>query len=142
MDNPTEGPIPCNCPNACKAEYEWVDMEQMLWGSGVTDESGRPYTGNNRTYCNGLVSRISTKPLISNCTSKEAAATFLEAHPTLCMKIKEYATVNLDTLSIEMLSQFIHDKILPKLLQDNDNEDDEGNNEKVEILDYENRIKD
>ena len=36
---------------------------------------------------------------------------FLHQNPDICTKIKEYGRTNLDTLSIEMLSDFIHDKV-------------------------------
>ena len=43
---------------------------------------------------------------------------FLHQNPDICTNIKEYARENLDTLSIEMLSDFIHDKVLPILVMD------------------------
>ena len=43
---------------------------------------------------------------------------FLHENPEICTAIKEYARTNLDTLSIEMLSEFIHDKVLPNLVKD------------------------
>jgi hypothetical protein len=50
---------------------------------------------------------------------------FLNAHPYLCLRITRYARENLDTLSIEMLAEYIHDKILPRLVRDDDDEDDD-----------------
>jgi len=63
------------------------------------------------------------------------------------MKIKQYACENLETLSIEMLSEFIHDKILPRLLFDENNTNDDDDSDKTplqnakNIPDYENRLK-
>jgi hypothetical protein len=37
---------------------------------------------------------------------------------TSCTNVKEYARESLDTLSIKMLSDFIHDKVLPNLVMD------------------------
>ena len=38
--------------------------------------------------------------------------------------MKQYGTENLDTLSIEMFSEFIHDKVLPTLVNDEENRDE------------------
>jgi hypothetical protein len=38
------------------------------------------------------------------------------------MNIKRYGKENLDTLSIEMLSEYIHDKVLPALVHSTFNE--------------------
>ena len=40
---------------------------------------------------------------------------FLHANPDICMNIQRYGKENLDTLSIEMLLEYIHDKVLPAL---------------------------
>jgi len=48
---------------------------------------------------------------------------FLHANPDLCMNIKRYGKENLDTLFIEMLSEYIHDKVLlPALVHSTFNE--------------------
>ena len=60
------------------------------------------------------------------------------------MKIKQYACENLETLSIEMLSEFIHEKILPRLLLEHDEDDDDDINRLQNtdnIPDYENRLR-
>ena len=49
---------------------------------------------------------------------KKNLPSFLHENPEMCTTIKEYARTNLDTLSIEMLSEFIHDKVLPNLVMD------------------------
>jgi hypothetical protein len=70
---------------------------------------------------------------------------FLHAHPHLCTRIKQYATENLDTLSIEMLSEFIHDKILPTLVKDERRRDDDLDGEipvdRTTIPNYDEKIK-
>ena len=60
------------------------------------------------------------------------------------MKIKQYACKNLETLSIAMLSEFIHKKILPRLLLEHDEDDDDDINRLQNtdnIPDYENRLR-
>ena len=47
---------------------------------------------------------------------------FLHANPNICMNIQRYANENLDALSIEMLSEYIHDKVLPALVHSTFNE--------------------
>ena len=48
---------------------------------------------------------------------------FLHANPDICMNIQRYGKKeNLDTLSIEMLSEYIHDKDLPALVHSTFNE--------------------
>ena len=61
------------------------------------------------------------------------------------MKIKQYATENLYTLSIKMLCEFIHDKILPCLVNDKENDND-GNEDKQQavrenIMDYDIKLR-
>ena len=50
--------------------------------------------------------------------TKKNLPPFLQENPDICTNIKEYARENLDTLSIEMLSEYIHDKVLPNLIMD------------------------
>ena len=47
---------------------------------------------------------------------------FLHANPNICMNIQRYGNENLDALSIEMLSEYIHDKVLPALVHSTFNE--------------------
>ena len=47
---------------------------------------------------------------------------FLHANPNICMNIQRHGKENLDALSIEMLSEYIHDKVLPALLHSTFNE--------------------
>lgn len=54
---------------------------------------------------------------------------FLHANPDLCMQIKKYATEHLDTLSIEMLSEYVHGKALPMLVHSTFSESNKGKEE-------------
>jgi hypothetical protein len=47
-------------------------------------------------------------------------------NPDVCHTIKEYATSNLSTLSVEMMSEYIHNVVLPQLIE---NEVKESNKE-------------
>ena len=51
---------------------------------------------------------------------------FLELNPDVCHTIKEYATSNLSTLSVEMMSEYLHNVVLPQLVE---NEVKESNEE-------------
>ena len=49
---------------------------------------------------------------------RHVAPQFLHQNPDICTNLKIYARANLDTLSIEMLSGYIHDIVLPNLIMD------------------------
>ena len=53
---------------------------------------------------------------------------FLELNPDVCSAIKEYACSKLSTLSVEMMSEYIHNVVLPKMVE---NELKDGNNEEI-----------
>jgi hypothetical protein len=52
------------------------------------------------------------------CPPAKNVPPFLYENPDISANITEYAKENLDTLSIEMLAEYIHDKILPQLVID------------------------
>ncbi|KAI2493650.1 hypothetical protein MHU86_20903 [Fragilaria crotonensis] len=59
-----------------------------------------------------------TRTFVIPQPAKKNLPPFLHQNPDICTNIKEYARGNLDTLSIKMLSDFIHDKVLPILVMD------------------------
>ena len=59
-------------------------------------------------------------------SAKDNLPPFLHANPDVCMRIKKYAKENLETLSIEMLSEYIHNKALPMLVHSTFSGCDEG----------------
>ena len=64
--------------------------------------------------------------------SKESLPSFLVANPDLAMHVQKYGRENLSTLSIEMLTEFIHNRALPNLVRStfaNKEADDEGEQE-------------
>ena len=46
---------------------------------------------------------------------------FLELNPDVCRAIKEYANSNLANLSVEMVSEYLHTVILPKMVEQQEN---------------------
>ena len=67
-----------------------------------------------------------TRTFVIPQPAKKNLPPFLHQNPDICTNIKEYARENLDTLSIEMLSDFIHDKVLPNLVIDLFNSTEKG----------------
>jgi hypothetical protein len=61
-----------------------------------------------RETCSFVILQPAMKNLLS----------FLQQNPDICTNTKEYARENLDTLSIKMLSDFVHGKVLPNLVMD------------------------
>ncbi len=49
---------------------------------------------------------------------KHSLPQFLEQNKDICLSIKQYARENLHKLSIEFLSEYLHDVILPKMVKE------------------------
>ena len=50
--------------------------------------------------------------------SKISLPPFLSNNPDVCSKVRKYAHENLVTLSVELISEYLHDVILPKMVMD------------------------
>ena len=61
---------------------------------------------------------LSESKILSTCKQKENLPPFLQQNPDLCTSLLEYAREHLHELSIEFLSENIHDTILPVLIME------------------------
>jgi hypothetical protein len=66
--------------------------------------------------------------VVQKLKAKHNLPPFLELNPDVYSTIKEYACSKLYTLSAEMMSEYIHNLVLPKMIE---NELKDGNNEET-----------
>ena len=60
--------------------------------------------------------KFSAKPYLTE--SKLNLPHFLSEHPEVCLKVQQYARENLGEMSIELMWEYFHDTVLPKLVKE------------------------
>ncbi len=117
MGTPTKVPIHCPRPPNCERKHESVDLETMLQCRGpMISEQGLTLATHAGVVTNWYRQfRKHRKFFLPVNSAKDNLPPFLHANPDICTEIRKYAKENLETLLIEMLSGYIHDKALPML---------------------------
>jgi hypothetical protein len=85
---------------------------------GELRRQGLTHATRHETVSKWYRSFCETRSFVTPQPATKNLPPFLHQSPDICTNIKEYARENVDTFSIEMLSDFIHDKVLPNLVMD------------------------
>jgi len=109
----TESPDIVCCPDTSKREYE-SDLGIMLQSSALSATIMK----HSKTVIKWYRSFRQQQKFQMPYLQKHNLPAFLELNPFVCELLNNLDEKNLVTLSIENMSEYIHDLILPKMVSD------------------------
>ena len=115
----TKIPISCTVMDICKRTHEQLDVGKLLSDCSGTHEAGRHQSCKECTYHYGMVLQKLPRDMnIYGIECKTESPTISSTNPDLCSSITTYMKEHLAELSIELLSEYIHETIVPKLVSE------------------------